>query len=57
VIPKSKTPARIRENLGGDFRLDPADVERINAVDKGIRFNDPSDSFGYTFYAGLEGKK
>jgi diketogulonate reductase-like aldo/keto reductase len=56
VIPKSKTPARIRENLGGDFRLDPADVEKIDAMDKKIRLNDPSDSFQYNFFEGLDGK-
>jgi alcohol dehydrogenase (NADP+) len=57
VIPKSKTPSRIKANLEGDFRLDPEDVKKIDGLDKGIRFNDPSGSFGWTFYADLEGKK
>jgi 2,5-diketo-D-gluconate reductase A len=38
VIPKSVTPARIRENFElFDFELDPADVERIEALDRGER--------------------
>ncbi|MCJ1407623.1 hypothetical protein MMC19_001694 [Ptychographa xylographoides] len=46
VIPKSKTPARIRANLEGDFRLDESDVERVGALDRKMRFNDPSASWG-----------
>lgn len=55
VIPKSKTPERIRANLEGDFKLEPEDVKRVDELDKKLRFNNPSDSFRYKFYADLEG--
>lgn len=57
VIPKSKTPSRIQDNFGGDFKLDPEDVKKVDAIDKKIRFNDPSANFGYEFYTGLDGKE
>ena len=57
VLPKSKTPSRIRDNLEGDFKLEPADMEKIAGIDKKLRFNDPSDSFGWNFYTDLDGKK
>lgn len=38
VIPKSKTPERIRANLEGDFELTPEDTERIASMDKNLRF-------------------
>ena len=57
VLPKSKTPSRIRSNVAGDFKLEPADLEKLNALDKKIRFNDPSGNFGWSFYADLDGKK
>ena len=57
VLPKSKTPSRIKANLGGDFKLTPEDVKKIDGIDKKLRFNDPSDSFGYKFYLDLDGKK
>jgi alcohol dehydrogenase (NADP+) len=44
-------------NLEGDFTLDPEDVKKIEAIDKSHRFNDPSQSFGWNFYADLESKK
>ena len=56
VIPKSKTPSRIKANLEGDFKLEPEDVKKIDALDKKMRFNDPSGSFGYEFYTDLDGK-
>ncbi|KAI9849495.1 MAG: hypothetical protein M1837_004115 [Sclerophora amabilis] len=56
VIPKSKTPKRIADNLAGDFQLTPEELEAIDGIDKKIRFNDPSESFGYNFYSDLEGK-
>lgn len=56
VIPKSKTPVRIKANLEGDFKLESEDVKKIDALDKKLRFNDPSGSFGWNFYADLDGK-
>ena len=56
VIPKSKTPSRIKANLEGDFKLNAEDVKRIDTLDKKLRFNDPSESFGWNFYADLDGK-
>ena len=55
VIPKSKTPARIKANLEGDFKLEEEDVKRVDGLDKKIRFNNPSESFGYKFYSDLDG--
>lgn len=57
VIPKSKTESRIKQNLQGDFKLDPEDVDKIDGLDKKLRFNDPSKNFGWNFYADLDGKK
>ncbi len=57
VIPKSKTPSRIKANLEGDFTLEPEDVEKIDAMDKKMRFNDSSESFGWNFFADLDGKR
>ncbi|KAF1347296.1 Aldo/keto reductase [Lizonia empirigonia] len=57
VVPKSKTEGRIEHNFGGDFVLDSEDVDRIEGLDRGLRFNDPSESFGWEFFADLEGKK
>ena len=57
VLPKSKTPSRIRQNLEGDFKLDADDLKKIAGIDKKLRFNDPGGSFGYNFYMDLEGKK
>jgi len=57
VIPKSKTESRIKANLEGDFKLDAEDVKKVDALDKKLRFNDPSGNFGWNFYADLDGKK
>lgn len=54
---KSKTPSRIKANLQGDFILDAEDVAKVDALDKKLRFNDPSESFGWEFYADLDGKQ
>lgn len=56
VIPKSKTESRIKSNLEGDFKLDAEDVKKIDGLDKKLRFNDPSGTFGWNFYKDLEGK-
>lgn len=57
VIPKSKTEARIKANLEGDFKLPAEDVAKIDGIDKKLRFNDPSKNFGWNFYKDLDGKK
>ncbi|KAJ4301926.1 hypothetical protein N0V90_004022 [Kalmusia sp. IMI 367209] len=57
VIPKSKTESRIKQNLEGDFNLDAEDLARIDGIDKKLRFNDSSASFGYDFFSDLDGKK
>ncbi|EXJ86187.1 alcohol dehydrogenase (NADP+) [Capronia coronata CBS 617.96] len=57
VIPKSKTPARILANFEADFKLEPEEVQKIDTLDKQLRFNDPTESFGWNFYADLDGKK
>jgi len=57
VIPKSKTESRIKQNLEGDFKLSEEDVKKVDAIDKKLRFNDPSESFGWSFYSDLDGKK
>lgn len=56
VIPKSKTPERIEQNLKGDFKLDEDDLKKIAAIDKKIRFNESSEAFGYDFFSDLDGK-
>ncbi|KAJ4355104.1 hypothetical protein N0V95_003227 [Ascochyta clinopodiicola] len=57
VIPKSKTLSRIKENLESDFSLDEEDLGRIERLDKKLRFNDPSDTFDYNYFADLDGKR
>lgn len=54
---RAKTESRIKANLEGDFKLDPEDVKKIEAVGGKLRFNDLSQSLGWNFYADLEGKK
>lgn len=56
VIPKSKTESRIKQNFEGDFELKSEDVQAIDAMDKKLRFCDPSESFGWNCYADLDGK-
>ena len=57
VIPKSKTPSRIVDNFAGDFPLTTADVRTIDEIDRKLRFNDPSERFGWEFYKDLDGKR
>ncbi|EME49956.1 hypothetical protein DOTSEDRAFT_20353 [Dothistroma septosporum NZE10] len=57
VIPKSKTESRIKQNLEGDFKLEAEDMKKIDALDKKMRFNDPSGNFGWDFYKDLDGKQ
>jgi len=56
VIPKSKTESRIQANFEGDFQLEAEDVEKIDGLDKKLRFNDPSANFHWEFYTDLDGK-
>jgi alcohol dehydrogenase (NADP+) len=56
VLPKSKTPSRIKSNLEGDFKLSEEDMKKIESIDKKLRFNDSSDDFGYGFFSDLDGK-
>jgi len=57
VIPKSKTESRIKANLEGDFKLDSEDLQKIAGIDKKLRFNNPSESFGYKYYSDLDSVK
>lgn len=41
---------RIKENLDV-IQLTPDDMAKIESIDKNKRFNDPSTSFGYVFFA------
>jgi 2,5-diketo-D-gluconate reductase A len=50
VFPKSTTPDRIKENIElFDFRLEPHDIEKMDALDKGEagRFGPNPDRFAY----------
>jgi D-xylose reductase len=43
VVPKSQRPERLRENLDlGGFKLEPAEVEQLLALNCDRRFNDPA---------------
>ncbi|KAL2786315.1 NADP-dependent oxidoreductase domain-containing protein [Aspergillus keveii] len=55
VLPKSKTPERIKQNIEADFKLDAEDVKKIRGIDRKLRFNDSSEDFGYQFFKGLDG--
>ncbi|KAI1973996.1 hypothetical protein LOZ51_002627 [Ophidiomyces ophidiicola] len=57
VLVKSKTPDRIKQNFASDFKLDAEDMQAIAAIDKKLRFNDPSKPFKYEFYTDLDGKQ
>ncbi|KAJ5251646.1 hypothetical protein N7489_002056 [Penicillium chrysogenum] len=57
VIPKSKSPERITQNFDIAFELEPEDIEKIDSIDKKLRFNDSSKDFGYELFTGLDGKQ
>lgn len=51
VIPKSITPARIKENIEVfDFQLDETDMKELAMLDKGLRYVDPSDWWGIPYF-------
>ena len=56
VLPKSKTPSRIKSNLEGNFKLSDEDMKKIEKINKKIRFNDSSEEFGRYFFTDLEDK-
>lgn len=56
VLPKSKTPKRIQDNLQGDFKLSAEDMKKIETMNKKLRFNDSSADFGVELFTDLEGK-
>lgn len=56
VIPKSKTESRIRDNFAGQFDLSAEEVKKIDGIDRKLRFNDPSQQYGWNLYADLDGK-
>lgn len=44
VIPKSSSEGRMKENLESTgFELEQADLDAITALDKGLRFNQPTN--------------
>lgn len=57
VIPKSKSPERIVENFDINFEIQPRDIEKIDALDRKVRFNDASKDFGRELFADLDGKQ
>lgn len=55
VIPKSVIDWQIAQNLEADFEMERQDLERIAAMDRKARFNDPSADYQYRLYSDLEG--
>lgn len=57
VIPKSTHENRIRENYGAleaAAKFSKKDLEKIAKEDKGVRFNNPSKSWGVDLFEGLD---
>jgi diketogulonate reductase-like aldo/keto reductase len=53
IIPKSNSTERVKSNLKTtDFDIPEEDIKAISALDKGLRFNDPSSmSLGLSIFA------
>jgi D-xylose reductase len=52
VIPKSNDPARLSQNLDCcGFDLIEDEIQAISALDRGLRFNDPSDYTSIKLFA------
>lgn len=56
VIPKSVIDWQIVQNLESDFPLDEEDMSKIEGLDKGLRFNNPSTAYEWKLYSDLEGQ-
>ena len=41
--------------MEGDFELSAEELERLSGLDKKVRFNNPSERFGWKFYSDLDG--
>ncbi|CDK25863.1 unnamed protein product [Kuraishia capsulata CBS 1993] len=55
VIPKSVTPSRIDENIGGEsLVLSPEDFEKVSTLGYSIRYSDFGPLVGYKYYSDLE---
>ncbi|RDL42437.1 putative D-xylose reductase [Venustampulla echinocandica] len=47
VIPKSNNPDRLKQNLEvTDFDLEQSEIDAITGLDRGLRFNNPTDYLG-----------
>lgn len=55
VIPKSTIKWQQEENLASDFELEETDVEKIDALDRQLRFNYKDLNYGWKLYSDLEG--
>ena len=57
VIPKSKTESRIKGNFDYELTLTDDEIQKIDGIDRKLRFNDSSERFGWNFFVDLDGKK
>lgn len=45
------------QNFDIAFELDSTDIQKIDSIDKKLRFNDSSKDFGYELFTDLDGKQ